>query len=262
VSSIEQRLVILAPPALQVPACFRRVTADNSEREGLLAAVQKLRGAVYLSDGAVHASQLTADGRHVTPEDARAWHIVMRTLTGEITACSWYLEHGRSSSLQDIRVRNVAQHRPIGWMDRVGAAVTREMTIARVSKIPYAEAGGWAVAPGHRGPGEAMVPVFAMFSLSQALGGAIGLTMATMRHSSASILRRLGMAPLASGGEEIPSYFDPHYQCEMELLRFDTRNPGSKYAGVVSQLTQRLQDVPVFGDCVVSQMESQRLLAA
>src|SRR6188768_1313676 len=71
-ASIEQRLVVLAPPNLRVPEFFQRVTADSSERETLLTAVQKLRGSVYLADGAIQADQLTKDGRHVTPEDAGA----------------------------------------------------------------------------------------------------------------------------------------------------------------------------------------------
>jgi len=86
-----------------------------------------------------------------------------------------------------------------------------------------------------------------MFSLSLALGGAICLTTATVRHSSAGILRRLGMAPLAFRGQEVTSYFDPHYQCEIELLRFDTRHPAPKYARVSAMLKDRIEEVPVFG---------------
>jgi hypothetical protein len=77
------------------------------------------------------------------------------------------------------------------------------------------------------------------------LGGALGLTTATVRHSSSTILRRLGGSLLEIGGSIVPPYYDPKYKCEMELLRFDSRKPSAKYAGLVELLGERLQNVSV-----------------
>jgi hypothetical protein len=55
----------------------------------------------------------------------------------------------------------------------------------------------------------------------------------------------LGGSLLEIGGSIVPPYYDPKYKCEMELLRFDSRKPNAKYAGLVELLGERLQNVSV-----------------
>jgi hypothetical protein len=86
----------------------------------------------------------------------------------------------------------------------------------------------------------------AAYSLGRTLGGALGLTTATVRHSSSTILRRLGGSLLGSGDSIVPSYYDPKYDCEMELLRFDSRRPNARYGGLIEMLGRRLGNVSVF----------------
>jgi hypothetical protein len=45
----------------------------------------------------------------------------------------------------------------------------------------------------------------------------------------------------------VPSYYDPAYDCEMELLRFDSRRPNPKYAGVIERLRETMADICVIG---------------
>jgi hypothetical protein len=85
----------------------------------------------------------------------------------------------------------------------------------------------------------------AAFSLGRIAGGALGLTTATVRHASSTILRRLGGSNLEVNGKPIPSYYDERYGCEMELLRFDSRRPSSRFAAVIDRLAERLAYVPV-----------------
>ena len=46
-------------------------------------------------------------------------------------------------------------------------------------------------------------------------------------------------------GQVLPPYFDPRYQCLMELLRFDSRKPNSKYLGLIDQVRDTLQKITV-----------------
>jgi hypothetical protein len=69
--------------------------------------------------------------------------------------------------------------------------------------------------------------------------------MATVRHSSSTILRRLGGSLLEVGGAMVPPYYDPKYRCEMELLRFDSRRPSAKYGGLIDLLGRNLANVSV-----------------
>jgi hypothetical protein len=87
--------------------------------------------------------------------------------------------------------------------------------------------------------------VLATCGLFRRLGGCIGLATATVRHSSAGILRRIGLTPLTVDGVELPSYWDPHYQCEMEALRFDSDLPSPKYARAIDELSYRMEFAPV-----------------
>ncbi len=92
---------------------------------------------------------------------------------------------------------------------------------------------------------EGLVLALAAYSLGRIAGGALGLTTATVRHASSTILRRLGGSHLEAHGETVPPYFDARYNCEMELLRFDSRRPSAKYAPLIEQLKDKLATVPV-----------------
>lgn len=252
IAAIENRLLLLAPPTSEVPAFFTKVTADSSAHTRLVEEMQRLRGSVYLDDGAVERAQLSDDGLHQTPEDSRSWHLLMRNVQGRVSSCVWYMPHASALSLQQLRARKC----PLGQDDVHSAtferAVQSELDRARDEGLQYAEVGGWAVARESRCTAEGLLLALAAYSLGRAFGGALGLTTATVRHSSSTILRRLGGSHLQAGDETVPSYFDPHYQCDMELLRFDTRRPSAKYAGLIGRIQARLATVSVVATTAAS----------
>src|SRR5205085_1986583 len=83
------------------------------------------------------------------------------------------------------------------------------------------------------------------YCLAQILGGCIGITTATLRHCSSSILRRIGAASLESAAGPLPAYFDPKFGCEMEVLSFDSDCPAPKYMVLVEKLRSEILRVPV-----------------
>jgi hypothetical protein len=123
--------------------------------------------------------------------------------------------------------------------------VEADIAQARRERIRYAEVGGWAVAPEHRRTSEGLLLALGAYSLSQIAGGALGLTTATARHCSSTILRRIGGSPLEADGSALPPYYDHQYKCEMELLRFDSRAPNPKYGGLIDRLRDKLAEVLV-----------------
>ena len=92
---------------------------------------------------------------------------------------------------------------------------------------------------------EALRIALATYGLAQLLGGSLGLTTATVRHHSAQILRRIGGRPLAAGGGELPPYYDSQYQCQMEVLRFDSAQPDPVFRESVDRLRDKLLTVTV-----------------
>lgn len=245
IASVENRLVLLAPPQAAVPSHFRNVTYDFTQHRALVREMQKLRGSVYLEEGNVRHDQLTADGLHETPEDARSWHLLMSDGRGGVSSCAWYLEHENTTSIESLRIRNCPLARVDDWSDHLKTAVESELARARRNRIRYAEVGGWAVSKQRRCTSEGLVLALAAYGLCRTLGGALGITTANVKHSSSSILRRLGGSYLQAGGKTIPAYFDHRYNADIEILRFDSRRPAGKYAYLIDMLRGKLSNVQI-----------------
>jgi hypothetical protein len=83
------------------------------------------------------------------------------------------------------------------------------------------------------------------FALGQLLGGCLGISTATARHHSSSILRRIGGRSLCAGETVLPPYYDTQYGCMMEVLRFDSRAPSFRFVDRIQELQARLAGSPV-----------------
>jgi hypothetical protein len=249
IASVEDRLVLLAPPDKEVPDSFQNVTYDSRQHQRLIREMQRLRGSIYLQDGAVQPEQLTPDGLHRTPEDERSWHLLILDKERHVSSCAWYLLHD-AAQFERLRVRNCPLARLEEWRDRFWLAVESELERARRHCLRFAELGGWAVARESRGSSDCLLLALATYTLARALGPALGLTTATVRHSSAAILRRLGGSNLEVDGTPVPPYYDPKYKCEMEVLRFDSRAPSAKYNGLIDLFQGQLANVGVIANGV------------
>ena len=205
VSEVNQRLVLLAPADAIIPATFENVDVSPSRHGELLTDLQRLRGGIYLRDGAVKPNQLSPDGLHQTPEDERSWHLLMIDKMGRVDACVWYMEHQPTTSIDRLRVRHCPLAHESSSRQLFVSAVEHELGRAREEGLGYAEVGGWAVAERNRCTSEGLVLALAGYSLGQLLGGVLGITTATVRHCSSTILRRLGGSDLAIGDCTIPS---------------------------------------------------------
>jgi hypothetical protein len=111
--------------------------------------------------------------------------------------------------------------------------------------VNFVEVGGWAISAELRRTTEALRIALATYALADYLGGCVGLTTATRRHHSASVLKKIGGAPLRAGEAELPPYFDPDYECEMEILKFDSAAPNPKFEPWIEQLRVQLATVEV-----------------
>lgn len=245
IEAAAQRLVLLAPSQAAVPVVFNNLDCDASRHRELVREMQLLRGSIYLRDGAVERRRLAADGTHRTPEDEKSWHLLMLNKDGRVRACVWYLRHEPSVTIDRLRVRSCPLGREPETGDRLWKAIESDIAGARQDGIDYAEVGGWAAAKEGGCTAEGLVLALAGYSLAQIYGGAVGITTATVRHCSSTILRRLGGSSLEAGGVAIPPYYDPTYRCAMELLRFDSRRPNMKYARLIDLLRNQLANALV-----------------
>ena len=245
-TSASRRLALLAPPNAFIPNVFSDVRGDGAGHRALFSQMQRFRGQVYLKDGAIKQSDLI-DGRHVVEADDYSWHLLVHDENGTIDGCIRYQAHDTRSLFCRLSVFSTAIAACPQWGSAVKEAVHSEVTMARSLNLSFVEVGGWALAEHVRGTAEALRLGLAAYSLGQLMGGAVGMSTATRRHCSSSILRRMGGESLKYAGVPIPAYYDPQYECEMEILRFSSWSPNPRYTLWVEEIRQSLQHVPVVG---------------
>ena len=228
-----------------MPNVFRNVQPDNRRYDDLFASMQRFRGGIYQADGAIEPSDLTDDGRHRVPIDSESWHVLSLDCDGNVVACLRYLDESYASSFHKLWVKHAAVSTCPIFGVPFRRAVEDGMLRAHRQGMGFGEVGGWAVAQDYRWTLEPLRIILATYGLLELLGGCAGVATATFRHRSAMILRRIGLAPIVADGEELPPYYDPGYRCQMQVLRFDSRNPAEKYRDSIQALAGTLTQAPV-----------------
>jgi hypothetical protein len=260
--SKDRGFVLLAPSLAFVPSAFERRDVEEEDHADQLAKVQQMRGRIYLEDGAIETWQLTGDGRFCLHEDENRWHL-LTVKEQQLRGCASLKVYLPPTAFSDLGVSQSAQARCSQWGSALRKSVSLDLLLAETELLRYVEAGGWALAPELRCTTEALHIALASYALGELLGGCLGLSTATVRHRSASILRRLGGSTLVCDGLPLPPYYDPAYRCEMEIVRFDSRMPSPKYQALVDQLKAELAQAPVFCAAFGAQeeLEMRQLLA-
>jgi len=133
---IHDELVLLAPAWSHIPESFTRRCVDRDKHARWLSAAQRVRGGVYLADGAVQASDLTADGRHVQPSDYASWHLLAVAANGDVQGCARYRHLTGKVGFDDLMVRESSLARCEQWGPSLRAAVEAEIVQALHSPVP------------------------------------------------------------------------------------------------------------------------------
>jgi hypothetical protein len=239
------RFQLLAPPETPYGGAFGRPNIDKQLYDHFLASIQKLRGRVYLKDGAIQESELDDEGRFSMPGDKRSWHFLLVDSSQNVIGGARYLVHPNTVGFDQLRVRHAALANHPNWADKVRQAVENDLRLARQHDFSYVEIGGWALAEEWRGTRAALEILVASYALAHLWGGCLGACAATARHGSSSILRRIGGCSFQVGGDALPAYEDPQYSCQMELLRFDCRTPSQRFVPLIAQLRSKLAGLPI-----------------
>lgn len=244
-SSATRQVVLLAPDAASVPTSFEYQRTEPRRYASHLRDLQRLRGSIYLRDGAIQPWQVTPDGRHQQEADGNSWHVLVLDEKGIVAGCARYAAHSTFTRFHQLGVSDAPLSNDPVWGDWYRRAVEGHLCAARTQNLGYVEVGGWALSEELRCSTAALQLALASYALAEILGGALSIGTVTHRHASASILRRIGGQPLSFEGVESPTYWDARYGCDMEILTFDSRRPNPKYAGMIQQLTEDLLTAPV-----------------
>jgi hypothetical protein len=231
---------LLAPCPDQFTESFTRSKIDLHVYDQYLASMQRLRGRIYLKDSAIQPWQIDDDGRFRMQHDEQSWHLLLTDGAKEVIGCARYLIHTGDVRYERLRISHSPLARDAKWGHKVREAVEADLSSVRRKGLAYVEAGGWALAEEWRGTRAALEILVGSYALGQLWGGCLGSCTATARHSSSSILRRIGGTSFQWRGVELPAYQDAEYGCTMELLRFDYRSPSERFIPLINQLRTKL----------------------
>ncbi len=241
----QRSFVLLAPVNEPIRNFAGGSTFSRDLHSHLLSELQRLRGRIYLADGAVGIGDLDPWERHVQSLDSRSWHLLTLGTLGRVVGCTRFRRHSVPVSWTQLAIHQAPIAHSDEWGFRFRTSVDAELAAARRAGFAYVEVGGWALAREIRGTTMALKTVLATYAWSEMLGGALGITTATQRNESAAILRRMGGRPLACEGVELPPYFDHRYGCKMEVLRFDSRRPNPRYQPMLDEVREHIAMAPV-----------------
>ncbi len=236
------RFQLLAPQQSNSHASLGRSKVNEQLHHQYLHSAQRLRGRVYLKDGAIQPCELDDDGRFHMRGDEQSWHLLLIDETRDVIGCARYLVHPNTVSFDRLRISQSALAKDEVWGPRVRQAVESDLAFAKAQGFSYLEIGGWALTEEWRGTRAALEILVGSYALAHIWGGCLASCTATVRHGSSSMLRRIGGTSLRAGNQDLPAYDDPQYGCKMELLRFDCRTPGARFIPLISQLKDRLSD--------------------
>lgn len=234
------RFQLLAPLHSRTGSAIGRSMVDEELYRRHFASMQRLRGRVYLKDGAIQPWELDDTGRFHMQGDEQSWHFLLIDDQEEVIGCARYLLHPDGVGYDQLRLRHSAIANDPSWGEKVRSAVEADLEYAQREGLSYVELGGWALSEEWRGTKAALEILLASYAWAQSIGNCICACTATVRNNSASILRRIGGKGFQAAGESLPTYNDPQYGCLMELLRFDSRSVDQRFVAIVDQIKSKL----------------------
>jgi hypothetical protein len=243
-SGAHRRNLLLAPTSVQ-PGPFGDIIVDSSIHHHRLAEAQKLRGRIALQEGAVDPTQLLSDGRHIQPADEQSWHLLTLDAEGQVAACMRYQPHRSDAGFNDLAISRSTLAQSRIWGRDLRKAVEADLRHARLRGCSYVELGGWVISEALRCTTEALRMIATAYAFAQLCGGALGISTASTQRCSSAILKRIGGQQLQSSGVELPSFYDTHYRCHMEVLRFDSSRPNPRYRKWMDSCRLHLRNVPI-----------------
>lgn len=227
------------PPVGAVAANSRAV--NPAARKECVSTLQKFRGAIYVADGAIPASALDEHGRHKSPADDDSWHLVVQDARSMVSGCMRVRLLLPEAHLCELQVMNAVNRLPNNARTAHLSAIASLREHALREGLLFGEVGGWAVTRALWNTSIGVTLAVAVWPLCRLLGGTVAVATATMRHQSASLLRRIGGFALTYRDRQLAPFFDADFGCEMQILAFSSRQLCSRYEALACEIEQHFQ---------------------
>lgn len=241
---------ILAPSRQEVPSTITHEVVASKRHSELMHDLQKLRGNVYREYAGI-AATLLPDGRHWHRLDADSWHILLHDSEGEVYGCARYRRVTHFDELICSKAA-VAVSPETGPVFR--STFTQQVADIRKRGLHYGEASAWALSERARCSTAAVNIALMSFALGEWLGSGMAITTASTRHHASSILTRIGGKRFA----DFEPYYEPMFDCHIELLQFDVTKLEGRYAAKLDALRAELRRTSILCPLEGFQSDSPR----
>jgi hypothetical protein len=206
----------------------------------VLGSIQRLRGSVYLEDGALPISAVEPDGRHLSELDEMSYHLTL--WNGKVEGCLRLTPYPHSYPAENYKVFELIRRMP-GVQAKIYAAAFKNCLAEWQAKgFQLGETGGLAIAGMYRMNAVSMIIPLAGWSLSRIKKRLVCIASATERNGSAEILRRLGGWRIKHEGVELPPFFDSAYGCDMEFIAFNSETLNPKFEASVTGIQELMAE--------------------
>src|SRR5579863_2931137 len=101
----QRSFVLLAPVNETLRPSLCGSTGSPHLHSHLLSEMQRLRGRIYLADGALAAGDLDPWERHVQAADLRSWHLLTLGSMGRVIGCTRLRRHSSPVSWGQLGIR-------------------------------------------------------------------------------------------------------------------------------------------------------------
>ena len=234
------RLFVL-PPRSWCCACSPCCSMSVQTHHRRLEQIQRLRGRVYVEDGALHPSLLDTDGKHLTAFDHDHWHILVTDEQDEVCACFLLIRYPEDARFEDLKLYELIDRMSPALRPIYEASVRAFMSEASGQNLGFGEVAAWAVRGDVRNRPSSLMFSFAAWALYQLLGESLVVGAPTTRHNAATILRRIGGFPLRFSGFPLQRFYDDRYGCDMEIIGFNSCEPLLKYSPIILEIRDHME---------------------
>src|SRR5579863_9054565 len=131
--------VLLAPADAKNQTSFRNVSVHHGYHRQMMTEMQRLRGRLYVEDGAITVADLDEQGRHISPEDEKSWHLLTLDEESRVAGCMRYIKHDNSVRFESLKVSEAALARCPEWNVPLRRAVEKDLMIARQAGLAFVE---------------------------------------------------------------------------------------------------------------------------
>ena len=183
-------VVLLAPAGYVAgPLRYRDILTPYNH---FLAGAQRLRGEIYVRDGAISPTDLMDDGRHLQQVDGKSWHLLIVDGKERVRGCIRFCVHPSDVRYTDLDALHCLRLRSELLGPRIRRALQSHIDRSRLLGFSYVEVGGWAVSEEIRCTSEVLRMVLMIYAFGKLIGGTYGLMKLSIQQKSTSILEHIG----------------------------------------------------------------------